>query len=153
MYVTVKLICWIMEYPRKDLWVKLIHRIMKYPRMNQWGRCLGIRAKYVLLPQCTAPQCYFKICLHLGLYKCTEMWFCLPVNVDVKYILMALCKTAVTPVHQQWSYCSLALSYRHEEHTHWCGRDRWLQFCGGLYPPKTFCSAETMVQSILLGPI
>ena len=29
------------------------------------------------------------------------------------HISMALCKTAVTPVHQQWSYCSLALSHRY----------------------------------------
>ena len=27
------------------------------------------------------------------------------------YISMAQCKTAVTPVHQHWSYSSLALNY------------------------------------------
>ena len=31
-----------------------------------------------------------------------------------KFISMAPCKTAVTPVHQQWSYCSFALSRRHD---------------------------------------
>ena len=30
----------------------------------------------------------------------------------VRDISMALCKTAVTPVHKHWSYCSLALSHR-----------------------------------------
>ena len=28
-------------------------------------------------------------------------------------ISMSYCKTAVTPVHQQWSYCSIALSHRY----------------------------------------
>ena len=32
------------------------------------------------------------------------------------HILMVLCKTAVTPLITQWSYCSLALIYRHTHH-------------------------------------
>ena len=33
----------------------------------------------------------------------------------IKAISRALCKTAVTPVHWQWSYCSLALSHGFDE--------------------------------------
>ena len=33
-----------------------------------------------------------------------------------KHLLMAWWKTAVMPVHQQYSYCSLMLSHRYEDH-------------------------------------
>ena len=35
------------------------------------------------------------------------------IHYGSKVILMAQRKTAVTPVHQQWSYCSLALSHQY----------------------------------------
>ena len=33
------------------------------------------------------------------------------------YISLACCKTAITPVHYQWSYCSFALSHRYIQFT------------------------------------
>ena len=51
------------------------------------------------------PQCCTKIWTSIVLHsspKCNNKWI----------ILMALCKTAVSPVQMHWRYCSVALNHR-----------------------------------------
>ena len=58
--------------------------------------------------------------------------------ISLKLILMALCKTAVSPLLMQWSYCSLALSHRykynffHSESQEWSTGSCLVVLCYGL---------------------
>ena len=60
--------------------------------------------------------CYLVCTILTAQVSCTLMsWSLSRFFYVMDYISMAWCKAAVTPLHQQWSYCSLVLSHQFDQ--------------------------------------